>query len=223
MFPQLHSVDSVVGAFPIFKNKLESDSGASSRVTAFKLVKALFLSAWKEILLTALLAIIYTTASYVGPYLIDSFVQCLDGRGEYKNQGYILASTFFVAKVVECLSQRHWFFRLQQIGIRLRAVATTMIYNKGLTLSSQSKQGQTSGEIINIMTVDAERISDFSWYMHDPWLVILQVGLALLILYKNLGLATVSTFVATIVVMLLNYPLGRLQRAFSGQVNGIKR
>ncbi|KAG5254677.1 ABC transporter family member [Salix suchowensis] len=216
--PQLHSVDSVVGAFPIFKNKLESDSGASSRVTAFKLVKALFLSAWKEILLTALLAIIYTTASYVGPYLIDSFVQCLDGRGEYKNQGYILASTFFVAKVVECLSQRHWFFRLQQIGIRLRAVATTMIYNKGLTLSSQSKQGQTSGEIINIMTVDAERISDFSWYMHDPWLVILQVGLALLILYKNLGLATVSTFVATIVVMLLNYPLGRLQEHFQDKL-----
>ncbi|KAJ7014300.1 ABC transporter C family member 3-like [Populus alba x Populus x berolinensis] len=212
--PQLHSVDSVAGAFSVFKNKLESDSGAASRVTAFKLLKALLLSAWKEILLTALLAIIYTSASYVGPYLIDSFVQCLDGRGEYKNQGYILASTFFVAKVVECLSQRHWFFRLQQIGIRLRAVATTMIYNKALTLSSQSKQGQTSGEIINIMTVDAERISDFSWYMHDPWLLILQVGLALLILYKNLGLATVSTFVATIVVMLLNYPLGRLQEHF---------
>ncbi|KAI5605005.1 hypothetical protein BDE02_01G322600 [Populus trichocarpa] len=216
--PQLHSVDSVVGAFSVFKNKLESDSGAASRVTAFKLLKALLLSAWKEILLTALLAIIYTSASYVGPYLIDSFVQCLDGRGEYKNQGYILASTFFVAKVVECLSQRHWFFRLQQIGIRLRAVATTMIYNKALTLSSQSKQGQTSGEIINIMTVDAERISDFSWYMHDPWLVILQVGLALLILYKNLGLATVSTFVATIVVMLLNYPLGRLQEHFQDKL-----
>ncbi|KAL3612172.1 hypothetical protein D5086_003192 [Populus alba] len=168
--PQLHSVDSVAGAFSVFKNKLESDSGAASRVTAFKLLKALLLSAWKEILLTALLAIIYTSASYVGPYLIDSFVQCLDGRGEYKNQGYILASTFFVAKVVECLSQRHWFFRLQQIGIRLRAVATTMIYNKALTLSSQSKQGQTSGEIINIMTVDAERISDFSWQVETGWL-----------------------------------------------------
>ncbi|KAB5521417.1 hypothetical protein DKX38_025736 [Salix brachista] len=44
---------------------LESDSGASSRVTAFKLVKALFLSAWKDILLTALLAIIFTPASYI--------------------------------------------------------------------------------------------------------------------------------------------------------------
>jgi ABC-type multidrug transport system fused ATPase/permease subunit len=216
--PQLHSVDSVVGAFSVFKNKLESDSGAASRVTAFKLLKALLLSAWKEILLTALLAIIYTSASYVGPYLIDAFVQCLDGRGEYKNQGYILASTFFVAKLVECISQRHWFFRLQQIGFRHRAVTTTMIYNKGLTLSNQSKQGQTSGEIINIMTVDADRIGEFSWYMHDPWLILLQVGLALLILYQNLGLASVAAFVATIVVMLINYPLGRLQETFQDKL-----
>jgi ABC-type multidrug transport system fused ATPase/permease subunit len=176
------------------------------------------LSAWKEILWTALLAIIYTSASYVGPYLIDAFVQCLDGRGEYKNQGYILASTFFVAKLVECISQRHWFFRLQQIGFRHRAVTTTMIYNKGLTLSNQSKQGQTSGEIINIMTVDADRIGEFSWYMHDPWLILLQVGLALLILYQNLGLASVAAFVATIVVMLINYPLGRLQETFQDKL-----
>ncbi|KAJ4822884.1 Canalicular multispecific organic anion transporter 2 [Turnera subulata] len=212
--PQLPSGDSVVRAFPVFRNKIESDSNTTNGVTTIKLAKALFLSAWKEILWTAFLAIVYTSASYVGPYLIDAFVQCLDGRGQFKNQGYVLASTFFVAKLVECLAQRHWFFRLQQIGIRLHAVMTAMIYNKGLTISCQSKQGQTSGEIINIMTVDAGRLSDFSWYMHDPWLVIFQVSMALLILYKNLGHATLATLLATIVVMLLNYPLGRLQKKY---------
>uniref|UniRef100_A0A2C9W799 ABC-type xenobiotic transporter n=1 Tax=Manihot esculenta TaxID=3983 RepID=A0A2C9W799_MANES len=216
--PQLHSGDSVVGAFPVFRNKLESDSGASHGVTTFKLVKALFFSAWKEILGTAFLAVLYTAASYVGPYLIDAFVQCLSGRGQFKNQGYLLASAFLVAKIVECLSQRHWFFRLQQIGIRMRAVLVAMIYNKGLTLSCQSKQGHTSGEIINFMTVDAERIGDFSWYMHDPWLVIIQVALALFILYKNLGLASVAALVATVIVMLLNYPLGRLQENFQEEL-----
>ncbi|KAB5521201.1 hypothetical protein DKX38_025520 [Salix brachista] len=220
--PQLDSLDSVFRGFPAFRNKLESHNGAASRVTPFKLVKALFLSAWKEILWTALLAIIHTSASYAGPYLIDAFVRCLDGRGKYRNQGYILASTFFVAKLVECISQRHWFFRLQQVGFRHRAVITTMIYNKGLTLSNQSKQGQTSGEIINIMTVDADRIGDFSWYMHDPWLILFQVGLALLILYQNLGLASVAAFVATIVVMLINYPLGRLQETFQDKLMASK-
>ncbi|KAL6185609.1 hypothetical protein ACLB2K_041739 [Fragaria x ananassa] len=93
-----------------------------------------------------------------------------------------------------------------------------MIYNNGLTLSCQSKQCHTSGKIINFMTVDAERVGDFTWYMHDPWMVLLQVALALLILYKNLGLAAIATLVATILVMLANVPLGKLQEKFQDKL-----
>ncbi|XP_061375642.1 ABC transporter C family member 3 isoform X3 [Gastrolobium bilobum] len=216
--PQLDGRESVVGAFPTFRDGLEAECGAINNVTTLKLVKSLLISAWKEILFTAFLALINTLASYVGPYLIDAFVQYLDGRRLYENQGYVLVSAFFFAKLVECLSQRHWFFRLQQVGIRIRALLVTMIYNKALTLSCQSKQGHTSGEIINFMTVDAERVGDFSWYMHDLWMVALQVSLALLILYKNLGLASIAALVATVIVMLANVPLGSLQEKFQDKL-----
>ncbi|XP_031253354.1 ABC transporter C family member 3-like [Pistacia vera] len=212
--PQLDKEDSVAGAFPIFRSKLEAEGG----VTTIKLVKAVVWSAWKEILLTGFLALLYTMASYVGPYLIDTFVQYLNGKREFENEGYVLVSVFFVAKLVECLSQRNWFFRLQQLGIRIRAVLIAMVYNKALTLSCQAKQGHTSGEIINFMTVDAERVGDFSWYVHDPWMVLVQVALALVILYKNLGLASIATLLATIIVMLANFPLGRLQERFQDKL-----
>ncbi|KAL5548580.1 hypothetical protein UlMin_003811 [Ulmus minor] len=205
--PQLDVNDSANGVFPSFRNRLKSDCGAISKVTTFKLVKALLFSAWKEILLTAFVAFLYAIASYVGTFLIDTFVQYLNGQREFKYEGYILVSTFFVAKIMECLSQRQWFFRTQQVGVRFRAVLISTIYQKGLTLSCQSKQGHTSGEIINFMTIDAERVGQFNWYMHDPWMVLLQVSLALLVLYKNLGLAFVATFFATILVMLANFPL----------------
>ncbi|XP_028221561.1 ABC transporter C family member 3-like isoform X1 [Glycine soja] len=212
--PQLDSRDSVIGAFPTFREKVEADCGGINSVTTLKLVKSLIISAWKEILITAFLVLLNTLASYVGPYLIDGFVQYLDGQRLYENQGYFLVSAFFFAKLVECLTQRHWFFRLQQVGLRIRALLVTMIYNKALTLSCQSKQGHTSGEIINFMTVDAERVGVFSWYMHDLWMVALQVTLALLILYKNLGLASIAAFVATVAIMLANVPLGSLQEKF---------
>ncbi|GMH30642.1 hypothetical protein Nepgr_032485 [Nepenthes gracilis] len=85
-----------------------------------------------------------------------------------------------------------------------------MIYNKGLTLSCQSKQGHSTGEILNFMSIDAQRVSDFSWYMNDPWMVIVQIALALLILYKNLELASISALVASIIVMLANSLLSTL-------------
>ncbi|KAI9102353.1 hypothetical protein K1719_023555 [Acacia pycnantha] len=168
--PQLASCDGVAGVFPPFRNKLEAECGTINRVTTFKLVKSLILSAWKEIFATAILALLNTFASYVGPYLIGTFVQYLNGKETFKNEGYALVATFFVAKIIECLSQRHWFFILQQIGIRIRAQLVTMIYAKSLTLSCQAKQSHTSGEIINFITVDAERIGDFSWYIHDMWM-----------------------------------------------------
>ncbi|KAJ9672330.1 hypothetical protein PVL29_025803 [Vitis rotundifolia] len=216
--PQLDAVNSVVGGFPIFRSKLEGDGGGSSGVTTLKLVKAMIFTAWAEILLSALFALLYTLASYVGPYLIDTFVQYLNGQRQFKNEGYFLVSAFLVAKLVECLSMRHWFFRLQQVGIRMRAVLVTKIYNKVLAVSYHSKQCHTSGEIINFISVDAERIGDFGWYMHDPWMVTLQVALALLILYKNLGLASIVAFFATLIIMLANVPLAKFQEKFQDKL-----
>ncbi|KAJ4725239.1 ABC transporter C family member 3 [Melia azedarach] len=209
--PQLDNRDSVVGALATFRNKFEADGGVGSGQTTLKLIKVMFCSAWKEVLFTALLSLIQTLASYIGPYLIDTLVQYLNGRRDFENEGYVLVSAFFVAKLVECLTQRLSGFQLQQIGIRIRGVLMAMIYNKGLSLSCQAKKGHTSGEIINFMTVDAERVGDFSLWIHDPWLVLLQITLGLLILYKELGLASIAAFLATVIIMFANAPLSRVQ------------
>ena len=220
--PQLDTRDSVVGIFPNLRNKIELDCGSVNRVTSFKLAKAFLFLFWGEILLTSLFVLLYSLASYVGPFFIGTLVQYLNGRREFKNEGYFLVSAFFVAKIVECLSQRQWFFRLQLIGVKVRAALVAIIYNKSLTLSCQSKQGHTTGEIINIMTVDAERIGDFSFYLHDPLVVLIQIGLALFILYKNLGLAVISTFVVTVLIMLTNIPLGKLQKNYQEKLMASK-
>ncbi|KAG8386037.1 hypothetical protein BUALT_Bualt03G0107300 [Buddleja alternifolia] len=216
--PQLGSSDTVRGAFPILNDKLESYRGESNKVTTIMLAKGLFFTTSKEIVLSAIYVLVYTLASYVGPFLIDTFVQYLNGNRDFKNEGYVLVSAFFVAKLFECFAQRHWFFTVQQAGYRARAALVAKVYNKGLTLSSQSKQGHTTGEIINFMSVDAERIGDFGWYLHDPWMVILQVALALAILYRDVGLASLAGLVATVLVMLANVPLGSLQERFQDKL-----
>ncbi|KAI7737433.1 hypothetical protein M8C21_007387 [Ambrosia artemisiifolia] len=204
--PDLTGLDSAKGSFPILKNKLERDRFTNNKLTTFNLAMALIHTTWMDILTTAILAVLYTLASYVGPYLINAFVQFLNGSRDSKRE------------VVESLSQRHWFFKLQQGGIRARAALVAMIYQKGLTISSQSKVGQSGGEITNLIAIDAERIGDFGWYIHDPWLVILQVGIALVILYLNLGFASLSALVAIGIVMLTNIPLGSLQEKFQDEL-----
>ncbi|XP_076894915.1 ABC transporter C family member 3-like [Bidens hawaiensis] len=211
--PQLDSLNSANRSFSVLRSKLELDKTKSSQMTTFSLFKAVILTTWKDIIITGLLSLVSTLASYVGPFLIDTLVQYLNGHRDL-NEGFLQVSAFSVAKIVECLTQRHCDFKLQQAGINVRAALVSMIYHKGLTLSSHSKQGHSNGEIINFMAVDAERIGDFCKFIHTPWLVIVQVGLALTILYNILGISSLATFVATVLVMLSNLPLGKLQENF---------
>ncbi|XP_042518480.1 ABC transporter C family member 7-like [Macadamia integrifolia] len=215
--PHLANCDSANMVFAHFNNKLESDgndNGNGRQITTLKLVKALILSTWKEILWTAIFSIVCILASYVGPYFIYAFVQYLSSPHQLKYKGYALVFIFFLSKLIRCISERLLFFQLRKMGIKIRAILFSLIYKKGLRLSSQSKQGHTSGENINLMSVDVARIGLFSWYLHNIWKVPVQIILALLILYERLGLASLVAFVATIILMLANVPLEKLQEKF---------
>ncbi|KAI7739639.1 hypothetical protein M8C21_020491, partial [Ambrosia artemisiifolia] len=182
----------------------------NEQITAFGFTRALLYTVWKDVLITGLLALASSLSSFVGPYLIETFVQYLSGQRAYKNQGFVLVVVFLVSKIIECFSHRHWCFKLQQVGIKARSAIVAIIYQKGLTTFRKSKQGNSSGEIITFMAVDAERIGDYAWYMHDFWLVFVQVGVALVLLYKNLGLAFIASLITTILVLLANLPLGNI-------------
>ncbi|KAL6549356.1 hypothetical protein OROHE_008473 [Orobanche hederae] len=196
--------------FRNFMDYFAREDSDIKKVTTMQLVKSLIFTTWADILLTTILCFTFTLAVYVGPYLIDTFVQYLKGRREFKDEGYLLVFAFFIAKLVEFVCQRHWFMRLEIVGIRAKAVLIESIYSKALSLSFPSKQCYTSGDMINFMSVDAERVGNFIWYMHDPWMVILHIVLALMILYKSLGIASIAALVTFVVIMLANYPLTTL-------------
>jgi ABC-type multidrug transport system fused ATPase/permease subunit len=226
--PGLELGDSVAGLHLRFKKNLEAltgdgDSSGRNVVTAFKLTKALLRTLWWHVAVTALYALVYNVASYVGPYLIDSLVQYLNGDERYASRGQLLVLVFIVAKVLECLSQRHWFFRVQQAGMRARSALVAAVYQKSLALSGLSRRSRTNGEMINIVSVDADRVDTFAWFLHEVWLLPLQVGMAMFILYSTLGLlASLAALGATVVIMLANVPPGNMQEKFQEKLMGSK-
>ncbi|CAN6448493.1 unnamed protein product [Victoria cruziana] len=210
--PEVSDSNSAKFVYTNFKSRLNGES--DEPIGKLRLFKALFCTVWKEVLWTAFLCLLHTLSTFVGPYLIDSLVQYVNGSQGFADEGYFLVIVFILAKVVQSVSQRHWFFITRQIGIRNRAALNATIYEKGLSLSSKSRKERTSGEIINLVSVDANRIGEFSWYLHDLWVVPLEIIIALAILYKNLGLASIAALIAAFMVMLANFPLVKWQEEF---------
>ncbi|KAK7359418.1 hypothetical protein VNO77_01378 [Canavalia gladiata] len=188
------------------------------KLEGLSLAKAIAHSVWKSLALNAVLAGVNTVASYIGPLLITNFVNfLLENNGDSSIQyGLVLAFIFFLAKTVESLSQRQWYFGAQRIGIRVRAALMDLIYSKSLLMKCA---GSTHGKIINLINVDIERIGDFCWYIHGVWLLPVQVILALVILYINLGFTpSIAAFTVTILVMVCNTPLANLQESLHSKI-----
>lgn len=196
--------------------KLKAENQNSSKQPS--LAWALLKSFWKEAALNAVFAGMNTLVSYVGPYLISYFVDFLGGKETFAHEGYILTGIFFVAKLVETLTTRQWYLGVDILGMHVRSALTAMVYKKGLRLSSSAKQSHTSGEIVNYMAVDVQRVGDYSWYIHDMWMLPLQIVLALVILYKNVGIAFVATLIATIISIVVTVPVARIQEEYQDKL-----
>ncbi|KAL5210026.1 hypothetical protein ABZP36_005649 [Zizania latifolia] len=179
---------------------------------------AILKSFWREAVINGSFAAVNTVVSYVGPYLISYFVDYLSGKIVFHHEGYILASVFFVAKLLETLTARQWYLGVDVMGIHVKSGLTAMVYKKGLRLSNASRQSHTSGEIVNYMAVDVQRVGDYAWYFHDIWMLPLQIILALVILYKNVGIAMVSTLVATALSIAASVPVAKLQEQYQDKL-----
>ena len=198
--------------------KLKAENSSKQPSLAWAILK----SFWREAACNAVFAGLNTLVSYVGPYMISYFVDYLGGNETFPHEGYILAGIFFTAKLVETLTTRQWYLGVDILGMHVRSALTAMVYRKGLRLSSSAKQSHTSGEVVNYMAVDVQRVGDYSWYLHDIWMLPLQIILALAILYKNVGIASVATFIATIVSIIATVPLAKLQEDYQDKLMAAK-
>ncbi|XP_024189456.1 putative ABC transporter C family member 15 isoform X2 [Rosa chinensis] len=184
-----------------------------------EIYKTIYLFIRKKAAINAMFAALYAVASYVGPYLINDFVNFLtEKKTRSSGSGYILAVAFLGAKMVETIAQRQWIFGARQLGLRLRAALISQIFKKGLHLSSQSHQSHNSGEVINYMSVDIQRITDFIWYLNIIWMMPIQISLAIYILHTNLGMGSFGALVATFGVLLCNIPMTNLQKRYQSRI-----
>lgn len=72
-----------------------------------------------------------------------------------------------------------------------------------LKLSNTARKKSTVGEIVNLMSVDAQRFMDLTTYLHMTWSAPLQILLCLYFLWQILG----PSVIAGLGVMVLLIPV----------------
>jgi len=73
--------------------------------------------------------------------------------------------------------------------------------SQALRLSSSARQQSTVGEIVNLMSIDAQRLMDLMIFLHHIWSSPFQIILAIIFLYVAMG-PSVFAGVAVLVLMI---------------------
>ncbi|KAJ3154725.1 Canalicular multispecific organic anion transporter 2 [Geranomyces variabilis] len=102
-------------------------------------------------------------------------------------RGFLIAGLMLLTAVTQTIMLHQYFHICLVTGMRIRSAIVTSVYRKSLVLSNSSRQSSTTGEIVNLQTVDASRLGDLCSYFHILWSGPLQITLAITFLYQTLG------------------------------------
>ncbi|PSS09355.1 ABC transporter C family member 10 like [Actinidia chinensis var. chinensis] len=207
--PKLRKVDRAETCYSVFMEELSKrkEKGTPNP----PILSTIFFWQRRGILMSGFFALVKVLAVATGPLLLKAFIRVAQGKETFKYEGYTLTVGLFIAKCLESLLERQWYFRSRIIGLQVRSSLSAAIYQKQLRLSNAAKLTHSPGEITNYVTVDAYRIGEFPYWFHQIWTTGLQICLALVILYYSVGLATIAAVLVITLTVLGNYPMGNLQ------------
>jgi ABC-type multidrug transport system fused ATPase/permease subunit len=161
----------------------------------------------------------YITGSVLQPLFVSHFIEYVQTQQTNFlgiSNGFGLVFLLFAISSISVTSFNHSFFHTSRLGIYCRSSAMVLVYTKALRLSSASRGKHTTGEIINLMSVDSERLWQgvlfANWLWVGPTLVIISMSLII----REMG---VSTLAAIGTMLLINF----IQQRFSKFIGETRR
>ena len=149
---------------------------------------------------------IISLLNFAGPLLLNALVSFMEnGDQEPMIHGYYYALGLFLSTLVIAFMGTHYNYQINVIILRMRAALITAVYRKALAVNTTNISKFSTGEIVNFMSVDSERVVNFCRSFHQLWSLPVQIGIALFLLHQQLGLA----FLAGVAFALLLIPVNK--------------
>ncbi|KAJ5947491.1 Metal resistance protein YCF1 [Penicillium verhagenii] len=154
--------------------------------------------------------------AFVQPQLLRYLITFIDSyRGPEPQpviRGIAIALAMFLVSVCQTSFLHQYFQRAFDSGMRVKSSLTALIYGKSLRLSSEGRSAKTTGDIVNHMAVDQQRLSDLTQFGTQLLSAPFQITLCMLSLYQLVGLSMFAGVGVMILMIPLNGFIARLMK-----------
>ncbi|KAK9350318.1 P-loop containing nucleoside triphosphate hydrolase protein [Lipomyces doorenjongii] len=127
--------------------------------------------------------------------------------------GIIIVLGMFACSFGQTMMQQQYLTRCFSTGLNIKSSLTSSIYRKSMCLSNGSRQSKSTGDIVNYMTIDVQRLQELSQSAQALWSGPFQIILCLYNLHALLGNSMWAGVCVTLCTIFVNAYIARKRRA----------
>ncbi|OBA20261.1 hypothetical protein METBIDRAFT_44026 [Metschnikowia bicuspidata var. bicuspidata NRRL YB-4993] len=127
-------------------------------------------------------------------------------------RGLMIAGAMFVVSVTQTACLHQYFQRAFDFGMNIKSSMTSVVYDKSLVLSNETKQASNTGDIVNLMAVDVQRLQDLVQNLQIIWSGPFQIVLCLYSLHGLLGNSMWAGVFIMVIMIPLNATIAKYQK-----------
>lgn len=178
--------------------------------------RALFKSYGSPYMRGAIIKSFSDILNFVQPQLLRVLIGFVDSYRTDQPQpvirGVVIALAMFVVSVSQTSCLHQYFQTAFDSGMRVKSGLTTLIYAKSLKLSSEGRSSKTTGDIVNHMAVDQQRLSDLTQFGTQLISAPFQIILCMASLYQLIGVSMLAGVGVMILMIPLNGAIARMMK-----------
>ncbi|KAH7349425.1 metal resistance protein YCF1 [Plectosphaerella cucumerina] len=153
---------------------------------------------------------------YIQPQLLRlliAFVASFEyGNGQPVVKGAAIALAMFACASFQT-AMVHQYFQLAFVtGMRIKGGLASSIYRKSLKLSNEGRASKSTGDIVNYMAVDAQRLQDLTQFAQQVWSAPFQIIICMVSLYQLVGWSMLAGVGVMIIMMPAHGYIARIMR-----------
>ncbi|XP_059865823.1 multidrug resistance-associated protein 1-like [Delphinus delphis] len=186
------------------RQKVKSSFHKEAHTRKPSLLRALW-NTFKFVLIqVALFKVFADVLSFTSPLIMKQMIIFCEHRPDFGWSGYGYALALFVVVFLQTLILQQYQRFNMLTSAKIKTAVIGLIYKKALLLSNVSRKKFSTGEIINLMSADAQQLMDLTANINLLWSGPFQILMAVSFLWQELGPAVLAGVAVLVFVIPMN-------------------
>nr|XP_055169819.1 ATP-binding cassette sub-family C member 2-like isoform X3 [Nyctereutes procyonoides] len=152
----------------------------------------------------ALFKVFADILSFSSPLIMKQMIIFCEHRADFGWSGYGYALALFVVVFLQTLILQQYQRFNMLTSAKIKTAIMGLIYKKALFLSNVSRKRFSTGEVINLMSADAQQLMDLTANLNLLWSAPFQILMAISLLWQELGPAVLAGVAVLVFVIPVN-------------------